>query len=238
MSAAPNGVSGLFGQHHRNGSSQEDAAVSSLPRRDPGASGIVDAPEPVGDYADEPESPVERRGPAPSAGRAPADTSAFFSSREQASNGASADGHRPPDGQARRSEDTDVIYQRMVSEWLIDPTTLLRPLQTWESVWDGGWEAAERAADAPIRAHTDQGLPVREPGARLVPGSGEPGAVRRPNGAAHRKPEDGNGVASAAGEPIIRRDPDAVRTSLSNHLGGVRAGRSHARDTSPETDSE
>jgi signal transduction histidine kinase len=238
MSAAPNGISGLFGQHHRNGSSQEDAAVSSLPRRDPGASGIVDAPEPVGGYPDEPERPAERREPAPSAGRAPADTSAFFSSRAQASNGASADGHRPPDGQATRSEDTDVIYQRMVSEWLIDPTTLLRPLQTWESVWDGGWEAAERAADAPISAHTDQGLPVREPGARLVPGSGEPGAVRRPNGAAHRKPEDGNGVASAAGEPIIRRDPDAVRTSLSNHLGGVRAGRSHARDTSPETDSE
>jgi hypothetical protein len=72
---------------------------------------------------------------------------------------------------------------------------------------------------------------VRDPGARLVPGSAESG---RPNGAAHRKDDDangeGNGEGNGGGEPASRRDPDAVRASLSSHWGGVRAGRSHARD--------
>jgi hypothetical protein len=206
---------GLFGEPYRNGSPQEDASVSSLPRRDPGASGILGTPEPAAEPAadqHEPDRPQEA-----AETRTPADTSAFFSSRSQAANGASA---RPD-----RAEDIDVIFQRLVSEWLIDPMTLLQPLQSWESVWDSGWAAAEQADEAPVTAHTEQGLPMREPGARLIPG--------RANGAAHRKPDGDNEVASAAREPV-RRDPDAVRASLSSHWGGVRAGRSHARESGPE----
>jgi anti-sigma regulatory factor (Ser/Thr protein kinase) len=222
---------GALGGQHRNGSSRADIPSSSLPRRSPGASGIFGTPESTPEHAvdrpavDEPQT----HGPARAAEtRAPADTSAFFSPRPQPTNG-----NAPSEPQ--RSDDTDVIYQRMVSEWLIDPRTLLEPLQSWESVWDSGWAAAEQAEQAPVNAHTDHGLPMREPGARLVPG--------RPNGAAHRKPDDDNGpddengVGSAAGESI-RRDPDAVRSSLSNHWGGVRAGRSHARETGPEMDSQ
>ena len=41
----------------------------------------------------------------------------------------------------------------------------------WESVWDHGWSAAAAAEDAPVAEHTEEGLPVREPGARLVPGA-------------------------------------------------------------------
>jgi len=56
------------------------------------------------------------------------------------------------------------------------------------------------------------------------------------NGGAHRSDDDADEVASAAGfgtggGPIPPRDPDAVRASISNHFGGVHAGRSHARET-------
>jgi signal transduction histidine kinase len=215
LAATMHSDTGRLGEPYRNGSPQEDASVSSLPRRDPGASGILGTPEPAAEPAadqHEPDRPQEA-----AETRTPADTSAFFSSRSQAANGASA---RPD-----RAEDTDVIFQRLVSEWLIDPMTLLQPLQSWESVWDSGWAAAEQADEAPVTAHTEQGLPMREPGARLIPG--------RANGAAHRKPDGDNEVASAAREPV-RRDPDAVRASLSSHWGGVRAGRSHARESGPE----
>jgi hypothetical protein len=126
--------------------------------------------------------------------------------------------------------DTDVIFQSMVSEWLIDPQELMQPFQSWESVWDSGWQAAAQAEEVPVDQRTEHGLPVREPGARLVPGSAEPAAGGRPNGA-HRKPDDD--LASSAEQP---RDPNAVRASLSSHWSGVRAARRHAREDQPEND--
>ena len=137
----------------------------------------------------------------------------------------------------------DAIYQSMVSEWLMDPTELAKSDDlNWESVWDHGWSAAAAAEDAPVTEHTEEGLPVREPGARLVPGAvdyaGPDGPVHRGhrfNGGAHRSDDRDDEVASAAefdtgGRPIPPRDPDAVRASISNHFGGVHAGRSHARE--------
>ncbi|MGE5693785.1 MAG: ATP-binding protein [Candidatus Sericytochromatia bacterium] len=121
--------------------------------------------------------------------------------------------------------DSDVIFQKMVSEWLIDPQELMQPFQSWESVWDSGWEAAAQAEHVAVEERTESGLPVRDPGARLVPGSTEAVPGAQPNGAAHRKPDE---------EPAAP-NPDAVRASLSSHWGGVRAGRSHAReDVQPE----
>ena len=68
----------------------------------------------------------------------------------------------------------DLIYQRMVSEWLVDPRELAHsPDLDWQSVWDSGWSAAEEVESVPVQAHTEQGLPVREPGARLLPGAAE-----------------------------------------------------------------
>ncbi|HZQ31915.1 MAG TPA: ATP-binding protein [Mycobacterium sp.] len=219
---------GMMGQPYRNGS-------SGLPQRDPGTSGIVasdEAPipsEPVEPADEEPaDEPVESPAEAPAQRRGPADTSAFFSSRQQATEGAPVEQKpartRPPSSPLG---DTDVIFQRMVSEWLVDPQEIMPPMQSWESVWDSGWTAAEQAEDAPVEQHTDQGLPVREPGARLVPGSPE---SRRPNGA-HRRADD-----DVADEPVMHRDPEAVRASLSSHWGGVRAGRSHAREDGPENE--
>jgi signal transduction histidine kinase len=207
----------------------------------------------------------------PEADRAPVDTSAFFASRAQAdSNGAPTPAEveepqepaahdRPPaepeqsqPEPARHAEHEpsstagadDAIYQKMLSEWLVDPTDIAKSDDlNWESVWDHGWSVAAAAEDAPVTKHTEEGLPVREPGARLVPGAvdaaGSDGPsleVHSTNGGAHRSRHGDDEVASAAefgtrGESIPQRDPDAVRASISNHFGGVRAGRSHARET-------
>jgi signal transduction histidine kinase len=132
----------------------------------------------------------------------------------------------------------DLIYQRMLSEWLVDPRELAHsPDLDWQSVWDSGWSAAAEVENTPVQTHTEHGLPVRDPGARLVPGGAEP------NGNAHhRAGGDDNGTASNGGSgrrpthQAPARDPEAVRTSISSHFGGVRAGRAHARDNDLGTD--
>ncbi|MDQ2636753.1 MAG: HAMP domain-containing protein, partial [Actinomycetota bacterium] len=54
----------------------------------------------------------------------------------------------------------DAIYQKMLSEWLVDPTELANSTDlNWESVWDHGWSAAVAAEEAPVHHHTDEGLP-------------------------------------------------------------------------------
>ena len=73
--------------------------------------------------------------------------------------------------------------------------------------------AAAAAQDAPVVEHTEAGLPVREPGARLIPGAPE---------------DDVHGEPEAEGLPL--RDPAAVRASIGGHFGGVHAGRSQSRD--------
>ena len=129
----------------------------------------------------------------------------------------------------------DLIYQNMISEWLVDPHELAVP-EDWKSVWDNGWAAAAEAENKPVRAHTDHGLPVREPGARLVPGA----ATDSRNGTDMGSADEENALTSSggfrhvddAGENEAReRDPDAIRASISNHFGGVRAARTHAQDT-------
>ena len=108
-------------------------------------------------------------------------------------------------------------------------------------MWDNGWAAAAEAENKPVQAHTDHGLPVREPGARLVPGA----ATDSRNGSDTGDADDENAVASSggfrhvddAGEREARdRDPDAIRASISNHFGGVRAARTHAHDTTQGLD--
>jgi signal transduction histidine kinase len=189
----------------------------------------------------------------------PTDTSAFFASRANAaSNGVPGPQPAPEPKQetppvepepARHpvhepsptAGSDDAIYQKMLSEWLVDPHDLTNSADlNWESVWDHGWSAAEAADEAPVLEHTEEGLPLREPGARLVPGAVNSAAADGPvphrNGGAHRSDDGDDEVASAAefdtgGQPIPPRDPDAVRASIGNHFGGVHAGRSHAQET-------
>lgn len=169
---------------------QEHSNISVLPQRAPGASGIAAV------FDEEPEEPE------PAA--RPTDTSSFFAARTQATTAADTD---------------DSIYQSMLSEWLVDPTELANSEDlNWESVWDHGWSVAAAADEAPVTDVTDDGLPVRTPGARLVPGAPDTAEVAS--------------AAEVGAEPgAPHRDPEAVRASISSHFGGVHAARSHARET-------
>lgn len=197
--------------HHRpepvgdlNGHS--DLAAGGLPQRNPGASGIAGTP---GEQTD-----PRRAVPAPT------NTSAFFASRVQAAaNGAHERPEPEPVANPNAGAD-DAIYQSMLSEWLVDPTDLAESTDLdWKSVWDHGWSAAAAADEAPVRERTGEGLPVRDPGARLVPGG------------AHHGDDTGDRVASAAGDDTPPQpDPEAIRASMSSHFGGVHAGRAHSRE--------
>lgn len=203
-----------------------ETPLTLLPQRNPGASGISGIPTPQ-----------------PTSTARPTDTSSFFAARSQAAAEATSaepePEHEPAPPAAAEPSDTagsdDAIYQKMLSEWLIDPTELANSTDLdWESVWDHGWSAAAAAEEAPVLRHTEEGLPVREPGARLVPGGADTSDADEPvepvEHARHRvdgaQPGTGHEVASA---PHL--DPEAVRASISSHFGGVHAGRSHARET-------
>ncbi|MGZ6780960.1 MAG: sensor histidine kinase, partial [Mycobacterium sp.] len=236
--------------------------VTLLPQRNPGASGIsgalIDAePTSAAEAEQEFEPEVEQEAkPEPweepvavPTRQAPVDTSSFFASRAQASTNGVHESE-PEVGDLPRIEEAEVsstsgaddaIYQRMLSEWLVDPTELANSSDlNWESVWDHGWSAAEAAEEAPVASHTEHGLPVRDPGARLVPGAAA-SAVRGgvngtyTNGGAHRSHDDDDEVESAGfstgAHAVPVRDPEAVRASMSSHFSGVHAARSQAQET-------
>lgn len=205
-----------------NGSHAPESPVTLLPRRNPGSSGITGGPaEPQ--LADEPPAAQ------------PVSDSAL-----QTAEATIGSGEGPQE---------DFIYQRMLSEWLVDPRELARSAELdWKSVWDRGWSAAAEVDNVPVATHTDQGLPVREPGARLVPGAAVPEQCVLTGTGQHRADPD-DGLASNGGFPSGRagrapahaapaRDPEAIRASISSHFGGVRAGRSHARKTHQGPDQE
>ncbi|MCV7009824.1 histidine kinase [Mycobacterium gordonae] len=204
---------------------QGGTSVTSLPRRSPGSSGITEAPAAEARAPEQSKRPLPtpwwEKGsaqppapapqPAQSGAGAASDTSAFFARRPAPAQPAKPE---PPDLTPSAPQDDDVIYQRMLSEIMGDPHQLVdSPDLDWQTVWDRGWSAAAQAEDKPVESRTEHGLPMRTPGARLVPGAAEPDEPAASNGAFHT------------------RDPNAVRTSIGSHFSGVRSARSHARDT-------
>ena len=119
----------------------------------------------------------------------------------------------------------------MLAEWLSDPHDLVQsPDLDWQSVWDRGWSLAAEAEDKPVESHTDHGLPVRTPGAQLVPGAGEARGAAGPDGLDEHE-DPGDASAPQPQHAAAVRDPEAVRASIGSHFGGVHSGRSHARET-------
>ena len=172
------------------GEADEDAAVSvitrngsTLPKRSPGASGVNGTAKP----------PVRRKAAVPQSASNPF---SYFTNRS------TADAAAEPEG--AQSSGGAPIYERMVSEWLMDPTTLEARDRTWATAADAGWAAAAEAVEQKPQRHTESGLPIRERGARLVPG--------------HAGTESHTGADE-------RRDPAAVGDMLSRALAGVRSGR-------------
>jgi hypothetical protein len=102
-------------------------------------------------------------------------------------------------GEDAAREDDTPIFRQMRSAWLsaggaVEPWT--------SSEVEAGWDVADRvaaASAAPVL--TASGLPMRRPGAYLVPG----------------------GVTKPAS--TVARDPEAVRARLAAHAAGVSRGR-------------
>jgi hypothetical protein len=96
------------------------------------------------------------------------------------------------------------IFRSMRSAWLSSGGQA----QPWTtSEVEAGWEVAEKAVEAATpEALTPSGLPMRRPGAQLVPG----GVTKH-----------GTSVA---------RDPEAIRARLAAHAAGVSRGRRTAAE--------
>jgi signal transduction histidine kinase len=165
---------------------------STLPKRSPGASGVNGvAGPPDRRTAAVPVAAAEEE-PAP-----PSTSNAFsyFTNRST------------PEAESAQNSESAPIYERMVSEWLMDPTALESRDRTWATAADAGWAAAAKAVEQKPQRHTESGLPIRERGARLVPG--------------HARTESDAGADE-------RRDPAAVGDMLSRALAGVRSGRAES----------
>ncbi|HYZ67527.1 MAG TPA: HAMP domain-containing sensor histidine kinase [Mycobacterium sp.] len=179
---------------------------SVLPKRSPGASGVNGvasvpdgrtAPEPT--VADDP-APVRQ---------STTNAFAYFTSRATPETGPAQDTPAEPvrptaESESAQNSETAPIYERMVSEWLMDPAALASRGAVWATAADAGWAAAAQADEQKPQRHTESGLPIRERGARLVPG--------------HAQRE-----SNATDDD--RRDPAAIRDILSRQLAGVRNGR-------------
>jgi signal transduction histidine kinase len=250
-----------------NGSPRSDDTppIALLPRRSPGSSGITEVPAAPAaqqpsprrrelatpwwenENQQSPKPPPQappRQAPAPPApapppqpsARAVSDTSAFFAARSRGTGGPPTTRPAPPTGPVAGASD-DVIYRRMLSEMMGDPHDLVdSPDLDWQSVWDRGWSLAAEAEDKLVEERTaDHGLPVRTPGARLVPG-----AANGVSASDQQQPgqDDEGSLVGSNGGLHAARDPEAVRASFSNHFGGVRSGRSHARHSSQGPDQE
>ena len=89
----------------------------------------------------------------------------------------------------------------MLSEMMGDPHELAQsPDLDWQTVWDRGWTAAAEAEDKPVEARTEFGLPLRTPGALLVPGSPAESAIPTSR-TRQRSPSASNGGFHAAARP-------------------------------------
>ncbi|MGG7101264.1 ATP-binding protein [Rhodococcus sp. 24CO] len=224
VDGAPTTVTAQFGA---------TAPVESLglPRRTPGASGApgigdpvatAPTPEPSASPAEHFVAPTETSSPEPIAepaprhrlnSTAPTNTAAFFSSRAR-------DGFPPRTG-ARATEPSDTpvsappaaspIYARMVSEWLVDPTAGTSSATgevAWTTEADQGWLAARASFELPVTRIADSGLPIRDRGARLVPGA-----------------VGGTNAPLRSGTHRQSTDPENVRRGWSDYQSGVSRGR-------------
>jgi len=203
--------------------SRSDASVhngSTLPKRSPGASGVNDAAgAPDGRTASVPPAAAEQ-GPAR---QSTANAFAYFTTRSTPeappSQGTPALPTPPESTPAAEPASPDIvaesapnsegapIFERMVSEWLMDPTARESRAAVWATAADAGWAAAAKAVEQKPQRHTESGLPIRERGARLVPGHARQG--------------------SDAGADV-GRDPAAISDMLSRALAGVRNGRAES----------
>ncbi|WP_276821326.1 sensor histidine kinase [Mycolicibacterium mageritense] len=192
--ASPAGGSNAAVHTARNG--------STLPKRSPGASGVNGAVSSANGMTAPEPAPAEE--PAPQA--RPNALSFFTAATATASTQSPAPAERASAPSARLDVESESapIFERMTSEWLMDPTAPESRARAWVSATDAGWAAAANAVEQEPKRHTASGLPIRERGARLVPDDALPGSGARAD---------------------VGKDPGAIRDILSRQLAGVRRGR-------------
>ncbi|WP_231868990.1 sensor histidine kinase [Rhodococcus opacus] len=136
----------------------EAPAPGALPRRRPGATGIVTSPRPHAEPSP-PGSPAVRDERAPRHRLDTVRTASFFQPRLLA--------QTPSEDPTTQTP----IFASIAPLWLTDPAkTATDVSQRWVTRADTGWSAARRAALGSQAPVTDSGLPQRVPGQRLVPG--------------------------------------------------------------------
>ncbi|MGC0362627.1 signal transduction histidine kinase [Rhodococcus sp. 27YEA15] len=194
-------------QPMRSGPPNRQTPAAAQQQRQGGAPAAQQGAPQVGGPQGHIEEPRHRLAPP-----TPTNTAAFFSSR--ARDGMAARNPNPAGGDATTAQPSPMpIYARMVSEWLVDPTAEnagIAPGSPWTTVADQGWVAARTSFEMPVTKITDAGLPVRDRGARLIPGT-------------VGSPQPGQRQVS---------DPADVRRGWSNYQSGVQRGRKHAADRS------
>ncbi|OHT97267.1 sensor histidine kinase [Mycobacterium syngnathidarum] len=202
--AATNGAQAASAQPERGPDAPARSTASGLPKRSPGASGVNGIPAPANGLgapspAPAPEEPERQQRGNP--------LSYFTSGNPQSGN---SEPQTSEPAQATESTWLDIeaerapIFERMASEWLMDPTTPEYRNRVWASAADAGWTAAAKAVEQEPKRHTASGLPIRERGARLVPDEARSGSQAKAEGP---------------------NDPAAIRDILSRQLAGVRRGR-------------
>lgn len=187
---------------------------STLPKRSPGASGVNDVADPPNGRTAAVPAPATEQEPAH---QSVSNTFAYFDtwSTPEAPLSQSTPAVATPPQSTPAAEpvrpniesESAPIFERMASEWLMDPTMRESRDGVWATAADAGWAAAANAVEQKPERHTKSGLPIRERGARLVPD--------------HAK------LASNAGADV-RCDPAAIRDKLSRQVAGVRNGRAES----------
>ena len=200
--------------------------ITLLPRRNPGSSGITEVPaqpaeqQPrqrrrelrhalVGERQQrrpqpEPEQPRSRprrcRTPRRSSPRGRRRTLGETAAQPATPRRAEPDdpARRPPPARPTTTSSTGGCCRRC---WATRTTWCNSPDLDWQSVWDRGWSLAAEAEDKPVEAHTDHGLPVRTPGARLVPGAANGTSVAERDG----PDEDDGSLVGSNGRPAAAR---------------------------------
>jgi signal transduction histidine kinase len=184
---------------------------NTLPKRSPGVSGVNNVAGPPNGQAAVPPAPAAEKRPVH---QSASNTFDYFTTQSTPEAPhllatpavASPPQSTPATEPARPNIETKgaPIFERMVSEWLMDKTTHGSRDEIWVTAADAGWAAAEKAVEQKPERHTNSGLPIRERGARLVPHHANLATNARVGGGC---------------------DPAAIRDKLSRQVAGVRNGR-------------
>ena len=133
----------------------------------------------------------------------------FTGAQEDYAPETNGNGNGNGNGATVRAGSDSPIFKSMRSGWLAGDGD-----GEWhETEVEQGWERAETVIEeATVTESTSAGLPLRQPGERLVPGS------------------------VSAPTQTKTRDPEAIRRRLSAHKAGVSRGRAAARNSTQHTE--